>query len=64
MLLNKLIAFALKEDGRKRFLLEVRAGNISAIRLYEGLGFKKDGIRPKFYSNPEEDAVLMSLTFD
>ena len=64
MLLNKLIAFALKEDGRKKFLLEVRAGNTSAIRLYEGLGFKKDGIRPKFYSNPEEDAVLMSLTFD
>ena len=40
--------------------LEVRASNAPAIALYESLGFTKDGLRKKYYSNGE-DAYTMSL---
>ena len=46
-----------------RCLLEVRASNAGAIRLYESLGFIHDGLRKRYYPNPDgsrEDAVLMS----
>ena len=59
-LLAKLIECG-KSDNRKRFLLEVRFGNKAAISLYKKLGFKEDGIRPNFYDEPKEDALLMSL---
>ncbi len=39
--------------------LEVRRSNAHAISLYESLGFKVKGTRPKIYQNPSEDAVLM-----
>lgn len=60
LLLTKLINYG-KLDNRKRFLLEVRHGNKAAISLYKNLGFKEDGIRPNFYDEPKEDALLMSL---
>lgn len=44
-----------------RAVLEVRASNQAAQRLYEGFGFSHTAIRPKYYTNPEEDAVLMEL---
>ena len=40
--------------------LEVRESNIPAIRLYEKMGFENMGIRPKFYSNPTENAIIMT----
>lgn len=40
-------------------LLEVRASNVAAIRLYERLGFSRMGIRRGYYADGE-DAVLMS----
>lgn len=48
-------------DGLERLLLDVRVSNTAARTLYEKLGFSVDGIRKGFYSNPREDAVLMSL---
>lgn len=39
--------------------LEVRVSNLSAISLYEKYGFKRVGLRPKYYDN-KEDAVLMT----
>lgn len=39
--------------------LEVRAGNIPAISLYEKFGFVVEGRRPGFYRNPTEDALIM-----
>ncbi len=39
--------------------LEVRESNLPARRLYESLGFVQNGYRPRYYSQPEEAAVLM-----
>ena len=41
--------------------LEVRRSNAAAIGLYEKLGFVSEGVRPGFYDNPKEDAVIMWL---
>jgi ribosomal-protein-alanine N-acetyltransferase len=48
------------EQGSRRALLEVRAGNAAAIALYERLGFKINGRREHYYSDGEA-ALLMSL---
>jgi ribosomal-protein-alanine N-acetyltransferase len=42
--------------------LEVRSGNHAAQALYEKTGFKAIARRPDYYSEPSEDAVVMSLT--
>lgn len=39
--------------------LEVRESNIPAISLYEKCGFENLSIRKNFYSNPDENAVVM-----
>jgi [ribosomal protein S18]-alanine N-acetyltransferase len=51
----------LRQKGAEELLLEVRASNRSAIRLYEALHFRQTGARPRYYADPQEDAVLMSL---
>ena len=43
--------------------LEVRESNLPAIKLYESCGFENVGIRPKFYSNPTENAIIMTYEF-
>ena len=43
--------------------LEVRASNHAAIALYEKNGFSVAGRRPNYYSEPKEDAILMTLRF-
>lgn len=40
--------------------LEVRESNAAAIALYASLGFEKVGVRPRFYREPEENALLMT----
>lgn len=45
--------------GVQEFTLEVRVSNEPAIRLYEKLGFVSEGIRPRFYEKPVEDAMIM-----
>ncbi|WP_455377021.1 ribosomal protein S18-alanine N-acetyltransferase [Petrachloros mirabilis] len=44
-----------------RAVLEVRSSNAAAQALYQGLGFHQVAVRPKYYNNPLEDAVLMEL---
>lgn len=45
-------------------VLEVRSSNEPARAFYRALGFKEAGRRPRYYANPVEDAVLMTLRFD
>lgn len=45
--------------GIENFTLEVRVSNAPAIRVYEKLGFVSEGIRPRFYEKPVEDAMIM-----
>ena len=49
------------EIGAERLLLEARVSNREALQLYLRQGFVQDGLRPGYYRNPEEDAVLLSL---
>lgn len=61
-----LLTAALLQEAAARGLshvtLEVRKSNVGAIALYEKLGFVWLGIRPRFYSYPTEDAVMMRYT--
>lgn len=43
--------------------LEVRESNFPAISLYEKQGFKKITIRKNYYSNPVENAIIMTKYF-
>ena len=58
-LMESLIRLA-AERGVTTIHLEVRVGNDRAIRLYERNGFTRDGIRKGYYSDPTEDALLMT----
>jgi len=40
--------------------LEVRLSNLPARRLYEKFGFRPVGIRPGYYSDNNEDALIMT----
>ena len=50
---------ALKEKGIYSLALEVRASNTPAISLYEQLGFIQVGLRPNYYRNPKENALIL-----
>lgn len=62
-LLSELEA-VVRAQGIRKILLDVRCGNEAARALYTKCGFIEDGIRQRFYENPEEDAVLMSRTIE
>ncbi len=49
-------------EGARSALLEVRAGNEPALRLYRKLGFEAVGCRPRYYKDNNEDAILMTLS--
>jgi len=55
---------AMQAEGQRRGaatgLLEVRSSNIAAIRLYEKAGFQTIGIRPNYYPQTRETALVMS----
>ncbi|MEG0292305.1 MAG: ribosomal protein S18-alanine N-acetyltransferase [Anaerovoracaceae bacterium] len=51
-----------RQEGIKSFTLEVRKSNIAAQNLYKKFGFKEEGVRPKYYENNGEDALIMWLT--
>jgi ribosomal-protein-alanine N-acetyltransferase len=57
-ILHTLLSTA-KEERCRAATLEVRVGNIQARRLYESFGFAPVGIRPKYYSDTNEDALIM-----
>ena len=57
-LLRHIVAEAL-EAGARRATLEVRQSNTAALRLYEGLGFSVQAVRPKYYADPVEDGLVL-----
>ena len=57
-MMQKLIRLG-REMGVVEYTLEVRVSNAPAIHLYEKLGFVSEGIRPRFYERPVEDAMIM-----
>lgn len=57
-LVEKLIDIC-KERGITSLTLEVRKSNIVAQSLYKKYGFKECGIRPGYYSDTKEDAIIM-----
>lgn len=58
-LMNRVVK-ACAEKNISKILLDVRQSNEAARAFYEKEGFETDGVRPGFYTDPEEDAVLMS----
>ena len=59
-LLTKMIEHALSK-GISGIWLEVRVSGSSARRLYEKFGFVESGRRRNYYTDPSEDAIVMSL---
>ncbi|MCR4401365.1 MAG: ribosomal protein S18-alanine N-acetyltransferase [Firmicutes bacterium] len=57
--LMKAIMDYARSKGAKRFTLEVRVSNVGAQKLYEKLGFVSAGIRPGYYHDNGEDAMIM-----
>ena len=47
------------EMGGKEFYLEVRVSNKPAIELYKKFGFVPSYVRKKYYSDNNEDALIM-----
>ena len=45
--------------GYKTVTLEVRRSNLAAIHLYETSGFKRVGVRRRYYASDGEDAIVM-----
>ena len=54
---------ALKAIGSHSLTLEVRTSNAPAQALYEKLGFTQVGLRPRYYQNPKEDALILRKEF-
>ena len=48
-----------REQGARVSMLEVRRGNAPAIALYRSLGYREVGVRPRYYAEDGEDALVM-----
>jgi ribosomal-protein-alanine N-acetyltransferase len=61
---KKLLAHTLqylKEEGAQSSFLEVRASNVAAQEMYRKFGYEESGVRPRYYKDNDEDALLMTL---
>jgi ribosomal-protein-alanine N-acetyltransferase len=59
LLLCELVDLA-SDLGARVVTLEVRLTNASARRLYQQFGFRPVGVRPRYYSDDGEDALIMT----
>ena len=59
-LLQAVIAEA-RRLGAGTLSLEVRRSNVAAQRLYLRAGFREAGVRKSYYTQPVEDALVLSL---
>jgi len=62
-MLERLLAEA-RSTGARYLTLEVRPSNAPALGLYSSLGFEVVGVRPRYYSDNGEDALVMVKTLD
>ena len=53
-----------RSRGARLSTLEVRRSNQAAIALYASLGYSQVGVRPRYYAEENEDAIVMTLEFD
>ena len=59
---GRLLARLFEEaGGALPFTLEVRVSNRNAIGMYERFGFRSAGVRPRYYHDNGEDALIMWL---
>ena len=63
LILNEFLNMARQEKAEAVFL-EVRESNRSARAFYEKWGFTEAGRRPRYYMQPDEDAVVYRLSID
>jgi ribosomal-protein-alanine N-acetyltransferase len=59
-MLAHMIDFARRELCRY-VTLEVRRSNAAALRLYRRFAFRAVGVRPNYYAEDQEDAIVMLL---
>jgi ribosomal-protein-alanine N-acetyltransferase len=59
--LMKYVLAEAAREGARRATLEVRRSNEPALRLYASLGFAVAGVRRGYYTQPEEDALILWL---
>ncbi|WP_366922914.1 ribosomal protein S18-alanine N-acetyltransferase [Metallumcola ferriviriculae] len=45
--------------GADKMTLEVRPSNLTARELYKGMGFAEAGVRKGYYTDNNEDAIIM-----
>lgn len=58
VLIQKFLEVGYQKD-LKYFTLEVRVSNLSAFKLYKKYLFESCGVRPKYYQDTQEDALIM-----
>jgi ribosomal-protein-alanine N-acetyltransferase len=59
LLLSELMALA-ADLGAAVMTLEVRLSNTGARQLYQRFGFRPVGVRPRYYTDNGEDALIMT----
>jgi ribosomal-protein-alanine N-acetyltransferase len=63
---GRTLMFAAEEAGRARgarlATLEVRRTNTAALELYRAIGYRQVGVRPNYYAEEKEDAIVMVKT--
>src|ERR1700752_2890484 len=61
---KRLLSYTLRElrnEGAQSSFLEVCASNYGAQDMYRKFGYEESGIRPRYYKDNDEDALLMTL---
>ena len=60
----KALLILAKQNEVSYLTLEVRASNLVAQTLYQSLEFQALAIRKRYYTDNQEDAVIMRVDFD
>jgi [ribosomal protein S18]-alanine N-acetyltransferase len=48
----------------EQMTLEVRESNVNALKAYSSVGFHIEGRRSQYYTNPNEDAIIMWISLN